>query len=145
MKSVMESPKETVSNDQIKESPAPSDDVLKAKWPELANQYGDKPRLASMLSTTTLTISGNDESKMVVFNVVNDAQKDWVESKLLHELEGRFRSIVGSMKVYLRVAVMPDDTPQQKKIYMPSEQAKELMASNEEVKSLVQDLGLDIK
>ena len=98
-----------------------------------------------MLSTTTLTISGNDESKMVVFNVVNDAQKDWVESKLLHELEGRFRSIVGSMKVYLRVAVMPDDTPQQKKIYMPSEQAKELMASNEEVKSLVQDLGLDIK
>ena len=145
MKSVMESPKETVSNDQIKESPAPSDDVLKAKWPELAAQYGDKPRLASMLSTTTLTISGNDESKMVVFNVVNDAQKDWVESKLLHELEGRFRSIVGSMKVYLRVAVMPDDTPQQKKIYMPSEQAKELMASNEEVKSLVQDLGLDIK
>ena len=145
MKSVMESPKETVSTDQIKESPAPSDDVLKAKWPELAAQYGDKPRLASMLSTTTLTISGNDESKMVVFNVVNDAQKDWVESKLLHELEGRFRSIVGSMKVYLRVAVMPDDTPQQKKIYMPSEQAKELMASNEEVKSLVQDLGLDIK
>ena len=145
MKSVMESPKETVSTDQIKESPAPSDDVLKAKWPDLAAQYGDKPRLASMLSTTTLTISGNDESKMVVFNVVNDAQKDWVESKLLHELEGRFRSIVGSMKVYLRVAVMPDDTPQQKKIYMPSEQAKELMASNEEVKSLVQDLGLDIK
>ena len=40
---------------------------------------------------------------------------------------------------------MPDDAPEQKKIYMPSEQAKELMSQNEEVKSLVKDLELDIK
>ena len=141
----MEGTQEVAAPTQTQEAPAPSEEVLKAKWPELAKQYADKPRLASMLSSTSLTISGNDESKMVVFQVVNEAQKDWVESKLLHELEGRYRSIVGSMKVYLRVDVTPDDAPEQKKVYMPSEQAKELMAQNDEVKSLVQDLGLDIK
>ncbi|MBO5107911.1 MAG: DNA polymerase III subunit gamma/tau [Bacteroidales bacterium] len=127
------------------ETPIPSDEILKAKWPELAKLYGDKPRLASMLTSTTLQIEEGDDAKTVIFRVVNDAQKDWVESKLLHELEGNFRKIVGSMKVYLRVTVMPDDAPEQKKVYMPSEQAKELMAQNEEVKSLVKDLELDIK
>jgi hypothetical protein len=43
------------------------------------------------------------------------------------------------------VEVTPDDSPQEKKIYMPSDQAKELMAQNEEVKSLVKDFELDIK
>ncbi len=127
------------------ETPIPSDEILKAKWPELAKLYGDKPRLASMLTSTILQIEEGDDAKTVIFRVVNDAQKDWVESKLLHELEGNFRKIVGSMKVYLRVTVMPDDAPEQKKVYMPSEQAKELMAQNEEVKSLVKDLELDIK
>ena len=130
---------------QAQEAAAPSEDEIRAKWPELAKQYSDKPRLASMLSSTTLVISGNDESKMVVFRVVNEAQKDWVESKLLHDLEGNFRRIIGSMKIYLRVEVLPDDNPQEKKIYMPSEQAEALMAQNEEVKSLVKDFELDIK
>jgi DNA polymerase-3 subunit gamma/tau len=127
------------------EAPVPSDDVLKTKWPELADCYNDKPRLASMLKSTTLDIETGEDAKTVIFRVVNDAQKDWVESKLLHELEGNYRRIVGSMKVYLRVAVTEDNSPEQKKIYMPSEQAKELMTHNEEVKSLVKDLGLDIK
>jgi hypothetical protein len=97
-----------------------------------------------MLSTTTLTITGDDMEKVVTFHVVNESQKDWVESKLLHELEGNFRKIVGSTKVYLRVDVTPDDV-HQPKIYMPSDKAKELMAENEEVRTLVKDLGLDIK
>ena len=127
------------------EAPIPDDETLKTKWPELARLYGDKPRLASMLTSTTIHIEGGEDAKTVIFRVVNDAQKDWVESKLLHELEGNYRKIVGSMKVYLRVTVIPDDAPEQKKIYMPSEQAKELMAQNEEVKSLVKDFDLDIK
>lgn len=145
MKAVMEGTQETAAPVQNHDAPLPSDEVLKSRWPELAKQYADKPRLASMLSSTTLDITGNDESKMVVFRVVNEAQKDWVESKLLHELEGRYRALVGSMKVYLRVDVIPDDAPEQKVVYMPSEQAKELMAQNDEVKNLVQDLELDIK
>jgi len=127
------------------EDKVPEDAVIKARWPELAKLYSEKPRLASMLTSTSLQIEPADDSKIVFFKVVNDAQKDWVESKLLHELEGNFRRIVGSMKVYLRVTVTPDDAPEQKKIYMPSDQAKDLMARNEEVKSLVKDLDLDIK
>ncbi len=144
MKSIVED-RPVEENVRIENESAPSDEVLKEKWPELAKLYSDKPRLASMLTSTTFNIVEAEGFKTVTFKVVNDAQKDWVESKLLHELEGNYRKIVGSMKVYLRVAVMPDDAPEQKKIYMPSDQAKELMASNEEVKSLVKDLELDIK
>ena len=145
MQSVIDGPvvkKEASQED----APVPSDDELKAKWPELAKAYESKPRLASMLSTTSLDIeSGDDDSKTVTFRVVNEAQKDWVESKLLHELEGKYRAIAGTAKVYLRVSVVPDDSEQTTKVYMPSDQAKVLMAQNDEVKSLVQDLELDIK
>ena len=123
----------------------PSDEYVKTKWPELAKMYTDKPRLASMLTTTTLDMKEADGFKTVTFRVVNDAQKDWVESKLLHELEGKFRQVVGSGKVYLRVDVAPDDAPQEKKLYMPGDQAEALMKENEQVKNLVKDLELDIK
>ena len=144
LKSVMDEPQTTASAVTADDA-VPSDEHVKGKWPELAKLYGDKPRLASMLTTTTLTMTEADGFKTVTFFVVNDAQKDWVESKLLHELEGNFRKVVGSAKVYLRVAVSPDDTPQEKKIYMPSDQAAELMKENEQVKNLVKDLELDIK
>ena len=144
LKSVMDEP-QSVEASTEKDGALPSDDDVKAKWPELAKMYSDKPRLASMLTSTTLEITEADGFKTVVFKVVNDAQKDWVESKLLHELEGNFRKAVGSAKVYLRVAVAPDDGPQEKKIYMPSDQAAELMRQNEQVKNLVKDLELDIK
>ena len=145
MKAVMEGTQATASPLQNQENPVPSDEVLQAKWPELSQQYSDKPRLASMLSSSTLKISGNDESKMVVFRVVNEAQKEWVESKLLHELEGRYRALVGCSKVCLRVEVVPDDAPKTEVVYMPSEQAKRLMDSNPDVNSLVKDLGLEIR
>ena len=145
MKAVMEGSQETATPVQSHDDPLPSDEVLKSRWPELAKQYSDKPRLASMLGSTTLDITEGEESKVVVFKVVNEAQKNWVESKLLHELEGRYRALVGSMKIYLRVEIAPDDTPQEEVVYMPGEQAKKLMAQNAEVKNLVQDLGLDIK
>ncbi len=126
------------------DAPAPDEATLKAKWPELAKGYESKPRLVSMLTTTALAISGDDSARTVTFQVVNEGQKAWVESKLLHELEGNFRSIVGSQKVYLRVDVIPDEV-EQPKIYMPSDKAKELMAGNDEVRHLVKDFGLDIK
>ena len=121
-----------------------TEELVKAKWPELAKGYADKPRLFSMLTTTTLTMTGEAEEKTVTFRVVNESQKEWVESKLLHELEGNFRKIVGSPKVYLRVDVIPDEA-HIPKVYMPSDKAKELMADNDEVKNLVKDFGLDIK
>ena len=128
----------------VHEADAPSEEVIRARWPELAKKYESKPRLASLLTTTSLVIKGDEKERIVTFCVVNQAQKNWVESNLLHELEGNFRDIVASSKVYLRVDMIPDDAPQTK-IYMPSDKAKELMADNDEVKHLVKDLGLDIK
>ena len=123
----------------------PSDELIRSKWPELAKMFADKPRLANMLSSTVIDITSTSDAKTVTFQVVNEAQKTWVESKLLYELEGKFRTLVESVNVYVRVSVRPDDTPQERIVYMPSEQAKELMEANDEVKSLVTDLGLDIK
>ena len=130
---------------QVEEQPVPSEEYLKSKWPELAQKYSDKPRLASMLSSSTLVIEDADDAKVVTFRVVNEAQKEWVESKLLYDLEGNYRKIVGSSKVSLRVAVIPDDAVAEKKAYMPSEQAGVVMSENAEVKNLITDLGLDIK
>jgi DNA polymerase-3 subunit gamma/tau len=144
MKAVMsdEKPKTTTVS---KDAPAPSEEEIREKWPELALKYKHLDRLCSMLNTTTLNISGTDDHKLIVFRVVNEAQKNWVEAKMLHDLEGNLRVILKSMKVSLRVEVTPDDTPKEKKIYMPSEQAEVLMTENAEVNSLIKDLGLDIK
>ena len=118
--------------------------AVRAKWPDLAKEYAEKPRMASMLSTTTLKVVTDENLCTVTFMVDNDAQKDWVESKLLHDLEGRFQRITGSAAVRLRVDVTPAEEVKPV-AYMPEDKAKELMAENEEVKNLVKDLGLDIK
>ena len=144
MQSVMDGPQQTAAP-EVADAPVPSDEELKAKWPQLAKIYEAKPRLASMLSSTELKVkAAEDGSKIIVFRVVNEAQKDWVESKLLHDLEGNYRRIVGTSKVYLRVTV-PEEIPEETKAYKPSDQAKELMANNEEVKKFVLDLALDTK
>jgi len=146
MKAVMDDRPAVETVVEAADVPLPSDEMLKSKWPELAQIYAAKqPRLSSMLSTSVLTITSDDEFKTVTFRVVNEAQKAWVESKLLHDLEGNYRRLVNSMKVYLRVEIAPEEAAQEKVAYMPSDQAKELMAKNDEVKSLVKDLGLDIK
>ena len=128
-----------------KEEPAPSEEAIRQMWPNLAQKYADKPRLVAMLNTTTLAISGDDNSRTVVFEVLSQAQKDWVESKLLYDLEGNLRAMLKTVKIYLKVSVRPDDSPVEKKIYMPSEQAGVLMQENAEVNNLIKDLQLDIK
>jgi hypothetical protein len=129
----------------VKDEPAPSEEAIRAAWPALAQKYSDKPRLATMLNTTTIVVTGDDTAREVTFEVVSQAQKDWVESKLLYDLEGHLRVMLKTVKVYLRVSVRPDDTSVEKVPYMPSEKAGVLMDSNPEVKSLVTDLGLEIK
>ena len=100
--------------------------------------------MASMLSTTTLKVVNDAEKSVVTFMVDNEAQKEWVESKLLHDLEGKFRIIAGTTAISLRVDVTPAEEVKPL-AYMPEDKAKELMAENEEVKNLVKDLGLDIR
>ena len=142
MKTMME--KEPEVQVMINDDKAPSEELLKAKWPELAKEYAAKPRMASMLNTTTLKVEGDDELRIITFMVDNDAQKDWVETKLLHDLEGRLHRIVASSRVSLRVDVTPSEEVKPM-AYTSEERAKELMTENDEVKNLVKDLGLDTK
>lgn len=129
---------------EIVQAELPSDDALKAHWPELAALYSAKPRLYTMLTNSKLEFETVEGKKVVRFQVVNDAQKEWVESKLLHELEGHFRRIAGSDALMLSVTVAPI-AEGEKVVYMPSDKAKVLMENNEEVKNLVKDFSLDIK
>ena len=46
------------------------------KTKEIAQKYADKPRLLTMLNTTTLQISGDDSTRTIVFEVLSQAQKE---------------------------------------------------------------------
>ena len=122
----------------------PSEDEIRAAWPKLAQIYASKPRLFNMLSNSALEFAESEGKRTVRFEVVNDAQKEWVETKLLHELEGNIRKIAGNEAILMEVKVTPAEQ-KKNEAYMPSDKAKVLMAKNEEVKKLVKDFSLDIK
>ncbi len=122
----------------------PEDDLLRSKWSLLPSAYKDKPRLESALSKSTLKISEEEGRKLVEFTVTNEAQKRWIEEKVLRELERRYCDLVGSTAIRLVPSVLPDEQKEDVK-YMPVEKAEDLMGKNEEVRNLVQDLSLDVK
>ena len=135
---------------RIPEDPAfphfcPSDGgVLAGKWKELAALYESQPRLANALSNANLSFREEGGRKVVAFTVTNEAQKKWIEERILRDLEGKFARLTACGKLRLEPTVLPEEE-QEKKIYMPSEKAEDLMSKNEEVRNLVVDLGLDIK
>lgn len=132
--------------EEVEKAPTelPSDEVLTEKWQELAGQYSDKPRLASTLSNATLEMAEEDGRKVATALVMNVSQKQWIEERLLHELEGRFQKLCGSPRVALRIGVVPD-TEKKEVLYTNAEKAQYLMSQNGDVKNLITDLGLDIK
>ena len=122
----------------------PEDDVVRLQWKELAKQYSAKPRLASMLSSGNINLGEENGVKQVEFFVTNDAQKQWVEEKMLRELETKLRELVACTKVNVLVSVTPMEETE-KVPYMPEEKAKDLMEKNPEVRAFVADMGLDTK
>ena len=138
-----ESGKKAVATEEVKQMPSAelTEETIREKWQELAKLYEKKPRLSSAISTAALECS--EDKGLVTFRVFNTAQRDWIESKCLLELEGHFQRLTGSsIKLRVDVVAEEDTAPV---AYMPSEKAQDLMNKNEEVKNLVKDLGLDIK
>ena len=138
-----ESGKKAQTTEEVKQMPSAelTEETIREKWQELAKLYEKKPRLSSAISTAALECS--EDKDMVTFRVFNTAQRDWIESKCLLELEGHFQRLTGSsIKLRVDVVAEEDTAPV---AYMPSEKAQDLMNKNEEVKNLVKDLGLDIK
>ena len=122
----------------------PEDEVVRLKWKELAGQYSSKPRLQSMLQSGNIQLSEENGTKLVEFFVTNEAQKQWVEEKMLRELENKLRELVTCTRVNVLVSVTPMEEIE-KVPYMPEEKAKDLMEKNPEVRAFVADMGLDTK
>lgn len=123
----------------------PSDEELKSCWSGLVSEYASQPRLANALDSATLEFNVEDDHKTVVFRVFNVAQKKWIEEKRLRELEGKLQRLCGSSKVSLVVDIVPDEDGVPDVPYTPTEQAQVLMQNNVEVRTLITDLGFDIK
>ena len=126
------------------EQTLPEDGVLADKWKDLAAQYASQPRLANALSNAKLEFREEEGRKVISFTVTNEAQKKWIEERILRDLEGKFARLADCGRIRLEPTVVPEEE-QGKKIYLPSEKAEDLMSKNEEVRNLVVDLGLDIK
>ena len=122
----------------------PADEELAAKWKELAATYGSQPRLANALANAKLTFREEEGRKVVDFTVTNEAQKKWIEERILRDLEARYARLTACGRIRLEPSVLPEEE-QGPRIYMPAEKAEDLMSKNEEVRNLVVDLGLDIK
>lgn len=122
----------------------PENAEITGHWQKLPEQYRSRPRLYSTLATTKLNIKEMDGYKLLEFYVMNLAQKNWVEQELLRELEDKLQKSLGTKRVRLAVEVIPEEKVE-KKIYMPEDKAKAMMAGNEEIRNLVKDLDLDVK
>ena len=135
----------------VEEAPAkaeaalPDDDTVRARWKDLTAKYNARPRLANALEKAELRMNEENGVKSVFFSVSNAAQKQWIEDKLLRDLETAFRDLLSCRKVNLHVDDIPEEEPAEKKPYMPEEKAKDLMDKHPEVRAFVADLGLDTK
>ncbi len=119
-----------------------SEEVIKEKWQDLAKVYEKTPNLATAIKLSKLEIS--QDKKVLKFLVSNSAQKDWIQEKRLNNMEEQFRKLTNS-DIKLVVDVLKEEETAAKVAFLPSEKAKELIDSNEEVKNLVKDLQLEIK
>ncbi len=147
MSAIMEEKKEenapvevTVGGEKL-----PEDDAVRLQWKELATLYASRPRLASMISNGKMEIREENGTKVVEFFVLNEAQKQWVEEKLLRDMENKLREMLGCSRLNILVSVTPVDDSAAKVPYMPEEKAKDLMEKNPAVRAFVADMGLDTK
>ena len=132
-------------NEATTDARLPEDETVRAKWKDLAGNYADKPRLASMLLNGKIEVREDNGVKVVEFLVLNQAQKQWVEEKMLRELETKLRELLLCRKVNIVVTVPVEPENTEKTPYMPEEKAKDLMEKNPAVREFIADLGLDTK
>ena len=118
---------------------------LKEAWQKLAGMYGTRPRLASTIASAKTELTEEEGTQWIDFYVVNLSQKQWIEEKLLRELENNIFQLTRVPGVKIRVLVTPETEIKERAPYMPEEQAKDLMSKNPAVREFVAELGLDVK
>ena len=147
MSAIMEQKDQPAAEESSSDSAAalPDNDTIRLKWKELAGTYSAKPRLASMLESGRTDIREEDGVKVVELFVTNDAQKQWLEEKMLRAMENKIRELVACPRVNILISVIPDAESGEKKPYMPEEKAKDLMEKEPSVRDFVVAMGLDTK
>lgn len=126
------------------EEKLPEDSVLAECWQRLAAMQTAQPRLMNALSNAALSFSDRDSKRLIRFTVASEAQKKWIEDRILRDLEEKLRSLCSCSRILLEPEVAAEEEKAALK-YMPAEKAEDLISKNEEVRNLVVDLGLDIK
>ena len=127
------------------EEKLPDEAAIQAAWKTLVGQFTARPRLANTLAQAKLREEEGEGVKSIFFSVSNAAQKQWIEEKMLRDLERQFRELLSCHKVNLHVDDIPEEDTGERVPYMPEEKAKVLMDTNPEVRELVAALGLDTK
>ncbi|MBQ3847195.1 MAG: hypothetical protein II761_06465, partial [Bacteroidales bacterium] len=144
---LMEEKKVEVEEEKAPEAKEVSltDELLSEACTKLSENYASRPRLANLISSAKKEIKASDGAWIVDFYVHNDAQKQWIETKFLHELEGNLIRLTGVRTLKIVVDVIADEGGKEKTPYMPEDQAKDLMSKNENVRNLVVEFGLNTK
>ena len=122
---------------------APTEEVLKNKWKELAQGFSNSPRLMNALLSTELQFEESTEGITIIFTVMNESQKMWIEANSLRKIESEIQRLTAYNKIKVLVRTIPEEKTEHK-IYLPSEMAQDLMQKNEEFRELVTDLQLDV-
>ena len=121
----------------------PAEDEMPGAWMSLSDAYASMPRLFHALKGAPLTIGEFEGNRSITFKVDNQAQKLWIEEKLIKEMEGRLRDILGTSRVRIFVDVIPQ-TEQPQTAYTAEEKARELVKDNKNVRDFITEMGLDI-
>lgn len=134
--------KESKGEDVSLSDPLPSDDEIYAAWKKLPESYAGKPRLVSAIANAKLILGEEDGVRVVEFQLISEAQRDWIREKMLPSMEKDLRNLLSSSRVRLNPGVLPAEKVE-KVIYMNADKAKALMQESPEFAGLVKDLELD--
>ena len=83
-------------------------DEMKRLWrEELAEHYVNTPRLRLLLLNTPLHFTHEGGQILITFEVNNEVQKLWVESRIIDGLNNLFKEITGKQSIKISVCVEP--------------------------------------
>ena len=109
---------------------------------QLAAYYSDKPRLCSMITTAPVTFKIEGEALKILLEVANDAQKEWLEIKMIPEMTEFLKSITCINEISIQPIVKE---PEQTRVYGEPLMGCVTLEDMTNVKSLVEELELHIK
>ena len=121
----------------------PSEESIKEKWSSILEMFKTQPRLQNALGCRDLKFADKDGKRIVTVTVFNEAQKKWIEENSLRKIESELQKLVSSKLVQVLIDTEPQDNTE-RIIYTAAEKAQDLMSKNEEFRTLVGSLELDV-